>query len=238
MHYINWLKAFIIIVSSLLYPFFSYATPAQHDFSLSYNRGHNYELGASSRHIVTAEYINISDWGDVFFFADFSNFDNGDSQRYSELFPRFKLRDFGDSGVLSQLMLSTQIELGEDFTNFLYGIGVDLNVPSFRFLKINGLYRVNEDYNDNHQLTSVWAVPFTLMDRKILFDGFFDWTSAVDQRSTIFGLVTQIKFDVSDIFGLRSPLYVGMEYVYWRNKFGIEGVRESNPNLLIKYHFP
>ena len=227
-----------LIVFLFLYPFLSYAAPAQHDFSLTYNRGHNYELGDSSRHIATAEYVNVSDWGDIFFFADFSKFDNGHSQRYSELSPRFKLREFRDSGVLSQVMLSTQIELGEESTNFLYGIGMDLDVSGFRYLKINGLYRVNEDYNDNHQLTSTWAVPFTLLDRKVLFDGFFDWTSAVDQRSTIFGLAAQIKFDVSDIFGMRSPLYVGMEYVYWRNKFGIEGVRESNPNLLIKYHFP
>lgn len=221
-----------------LYPFFSYAAPAQHDFSLTYNRGHNYELGHSSRHIATTEYVNVSDWGDIFFFADISKLDNGHSKRYSELFPRFKLKKFRDSGVLSQVMLSTQIEFGEEFTNFLYGIGVDLNVSGFRYVKINGFYRVNEDYNDNRQLTAAWAVPFTLLDRKVLIDGFFDWTSPVDQRSTAFGLTTQIKFDISDIFGLRSPLYVGMEYVYWRNKFGVEGVRESNPNLLVKYHFP
>ncbi|MFT5852739.1 MAG: hypothetical protein ACI87J_002718, partial [Colwellia sp.] len=48
---------------------------------------------------------------------------------------------------------------------------------------------------------------------------------------------SQLKYNLASILDLDTKLYVGVEYAYWVNKFGIDGVDENNINLLVKYHF-
>ena len=71
-----------------------------------------------------------------------------------------------------------------------------------------------------------------------LYDGFIDYASGISGVGPAnLNFTSQLKLDLAPYFNLDSPLYIGVEYVYWRNKFYIDGVNEHNPNLLVKWHF-
>jgi nucleoside-specific outer membrane channel protein Tsx len=221
----------------LLLPISAFAEIKFQDFSLTYVRGNDYEVGDEQRQIGTFEYVNVSTWGDAFLFIDWSKSANGDTNTYAELSPRFTLLDIEEPHLISRLSLATQIEFAEDFTNYLYGLGVNLRLPGFSNFKLSAMRRSNEERDNNYQLTTVWALPFTLGKTRWLFDGFSDWASAKDNRHTSLSIISQLKLNISALLNRQLPFYVGIEYVYWHNKFGIDGVTENNLNLLIKVHF-
>jgi nucleoside-specific outer membrane channel protein Tsx len=227
----------IISLLLLTLPFGLAAETYFQDFSLTYLKGDDYEVGDNEREVFTFEYVNVSSWGDTFLFVDRLESDNGDTETYAEFAPRYKLMEFQKSQFLSQVSLSTQVEFGEDFSNYLYGLGFDVNIPGFQFLKFNTLKRNNDGRDNNYQLTTVWAVPFELGNTKWHFDGFSDWASASDDTHTSLNITPQLKLDIAQWFDRKAPVYIGVEYVYWRNKFGIKGITENNVNLLAKFHF-
>lgn len=206
------------------------------DVSLTLLRGHNYELGDDERTVTTFEYVNVSTWGDYFMFVDRIMPETGDDITYMELNPRLKLFDINDSFIKS-VYLSMQWERAETADNLLIGPAIDLNVEGFRYLKLNIFYRFNDNYDDNYQFTPAWAVPFNVGDQSWLFDGFIDWTNPTPQKASSMNFTTQIKWNANRLLNTENNLYLGFEYTYWNNKFGIEDVTENNLNLLFKYHF-
>jgi nucleoside-specific outer membrane channel protein Tsx len=207
------------------------------DISYSLLRGTQYEVGDSQRKVGTLEFVSAGSWGDVFFFHDHLRFDNGQTDDYWELQPRFKLASFTESGSVKQLYVATQWEHSEFQDNFLIGPGADLDIPGFQFFQINAYYRENQDADNNFQITSVWAAPFEIGSTQWLFDGFFDWASSSDNAAANLNFTPQIKWNMGKKLNLSNPLYLGLEYTYWNNKFGIKGVTENNLNVLLKYHF-
>lgn len=207
------------------------------DISYSLLRGTQYEVGDSQRNVGTLEFVSAGSWGDVFFFHDHLRFDNRQTDDYWELQPRFKLMSFAKSGFVKQLYVATQWEHSEFQDNFLIGPGADFDIPGFQFFQINAYYRENQDADNNFQITSVWAVPFEIGSTQWLFDGFVDWASGTDNATENVNLTPQLKWNVGKNLNLKNPLYLGLEYTYWNNKFGIKGVTENNLNVLLKYHF-
>ena len=45
----------------------------------------------------------------------------------------------------------------------------------------------------------------------------------------------QLLLDVGNLWGAEDRLYAGVEYQVWRNKFGIEGADEDNPQLIVTW---
>ncbi|MGH1441134.1 MAG: hypothetical protein ACRBBR_13535 [Cellvibrionaceae bacterium] len=96
---------------------------------------------------------------------------------------------------------------------------------------------------DNWQATIVFgAQPFNIGGLDFTFDGFADYeTSTKDEASTL-NFTTQLKWDVGTLlFDTPKKFFVGIEYVHWTNKFGVEnsnGVNsnERNANLILKLH--
>jgi nucleoside-specific outer membrane channel protein Tsx len=114
---------------------------------------------------------------------------------------------------------------------------IDLRLAGFRFLKLNFYYRNNDNYDDKYQFTPVWAVPFQVGDEQWLYDGFIDWSSATPQTAANLHFTSQLKWNIKQHLGVSNNVYVGFEYTYWHNKFGINNIHENNLNLLFKYHF-
>ncbi|RUO40626.1 nucleoside-binding protein [Aliidiomarina taiwanensis] len=216
------------------------------DFSVTYLKGHHYRVGTPTQQVYTIEHAAATSWGDSFFFLDHARETDGSRSNYAEWAPRLSASKLtGKSysyGFVDDLLLSTTVEMSELQTNFLYGVGADFSVPGFQFAQLNAYRRVNDHQTNNWQLTGVWAVPFALGQQSFLFDGFFDWTNTTaDQRSS-FNTNIQLKWGLHPLLGLSQPLYMGLEYVYWRNKYGIADnpffrTNESNMNLLVKVHF-
>ncbi|MBR9868998.1 MAG: DUF5020 family protein [Oceanospirillales bacterium] len=210
-------------------------------FSLSYLNGSDYEVGDPDRQVVTVEHASGHSWGDNFFFLDRLESDNGNSENYMELSPRLSLSSLTGSdlsfGRVKDVFLAGTWESGEGFDNVLAGAGVSLDLPGFKYFNAN-LYRANNDKSsDDTQLTLTWGLPFALSDAEFLYDGFIDWTTSESDKASEMNFTSQLKWNAGKLIGTNAPVYVGVEYAYWNNKFGIDGVDERNPALLLKWHF-
>lgn len=206
------------------------------DFSLTYLKGSDYEVGDTDRDVVTFEYASGTTWGDTFMFFDRLESANGDVETYGEFSPRFKIKDFNNSFIKS-VYFAPSVEIGPD-TNYLLGVGVDLNINSFDYFQVNTYFRNNGDGDSSEQLTFVWGFPVG----KFYYDGFMDYATGVDNTAfgdteTQMNFTSQLKYNLASLLNLETKLYVGIEYVYWNNKFGIKDIDERNVNLLVKYHF-
>ncbi len=212
------------------------------DFSLSLLKGSDYEVGDADRDVLTVEHVSGHNWGDSFFFVDRLKSDNGDTETYFELSPRVSLSYLTGSkmsaGIVKDVFIATTWEGGQSgaggFDNYLVGVGLSLDVPGFQYFDAN-IYSANNDGgNDDEQLTLTWGVPFSLGTTDFLYDGFIDHTNS-DIKETNF--TSQLKWNVGKLVKSASPIYLGIEYSYWNNKFAIDGVKEKNVALLLKAHF-
>ena len=211
------------------------------DFSLSYLTSDQYKVGDNSRQFITVEHVSSHTWGDNFFFLDTSKYNDGTLENYLELSPRLNLgyvtgKDLS-FGIVSDVYIATTLEKGEKFDNYLVGLGVSLNVPGFNYFTAN-IYQVNNQLWDNDkQLTITWGKGFKLGSSEFLYDGFVDWSSSSDTNAAEMNFTSQLKYNIGQVFDSKSPFYVGIEYAYWNNKFGISGVDERSVSLLVKWHF-
>ncbi|AXT33480.1 nucleoside-binding protein [Pseudoalteromonas tunicata] len=207
------------------------------DFSATYLKGNNYEVGDNNRQVLTLEYASGTSWGDIFTFVDRLDSSNGDLETYLEFSPRFNLTQLSNDSLLKDVLLATTVEIGEASTNYLYGIGTNLSIPHFQFFQLNFYYRNNELQSNNWQLTPAWSVPFSLGNSQWRYNGFIDWVSSTDTSASGYNFTSQLAWNAGEYFQLKDALYLGVEYVYWHNKFGIAGIDERNANILVKWHF-
>lgn len=216
------------------------------DFSVSYLNGRHYRVDGPDKQILTFEHAAGTSWGDSFLFLDHMRADDGRRSNYAEWSPRLSLGKLtGESyqyGIIKDLLFTSTIEMSSLQTNLLYGAAVELSLPGFNYVNLNFYRRHNDGVADNWQLTTTWALPFQLGQQQFLYDGFMDWSSSSDDQRASMNLTSQLKWALHPLLGLKNKLYLGVEYVYWRNKYGIAdsaGFRtnESNVNLLIKAHF-
>lgn len=202
------------------------------DFSATLLKGNDYEVGDNERTVFTFEHAAGYNWGDSFIFVDRLQSANGNKETYAEISPRFKISQYQNS-FLSKVYIATTAEIGDGFTHYLLGVGTSLKVPNFTYFNVN-LYHRNNDSGDNgKQLTLTWALPLG----PLTYDGFVDYVPSNDNNSTSMNFTSQLKYNLAELLNIKTKLYLGVEYVYWHNKFGIDGIDEKNMNLLVKYHF-
>lgn len=218
-----------------LMAFILFSTPAMaktkwSDFSLSYLNGSDYEVGDKKREVISFEYANGSTWGDTFMFFDRLMSDNGDVETYGEYNSRIHVKKL--NGFIKNVYVAGTLEMGPG-NNYLMGIGTDLNVPYFKFFQLNLFHRNNAFGGNNYQATVVWSVPVG----PLTYTGFMDYATEYDDNAASMNLTSQLGYDFAPALNMKNKFIVGIEYVYWNNKFGIDSIDERNANLLIKYHF-
>ncbi len=215
------------------------------DFSITAMTGADYLEPFSGkeddRSVVTIEHASGHTWGGTFFFMD--RLSNPD-EVYGELNINPTLYKPQNSFV-KEVFLGLQTEYGSgdtDQNNYLLGGGVSLDVPGFQYFNVAYYRRFQDDIGiereDNNQITVTWGYN----KGNFRYDGFLD---IVDSTDTMFGkseggfnFTSQLKYNIAPMLGLDTGrLDVGIEYVYWKNKFGVDGQTEHNPNLMVKWHF-
>lgn len=230
--------------------------------SLSYLNGRDYAVDPSNQQTLTLEHANGWKYGDTFAFIDITAFngephpENGGTTYYGEFAPRFSLgktlgRRVG-AGAVTDVLLATGYEFGEaDVESLLVGAGIDLDVPGLKYLQLNAYRRLPRNGGGNQwQFTPVWAWSMPVGRSDLLVDGFIDWV--VDNSGTRHAHLhvnPQVKYDLGKALGgSAETLYVGVEYDYWKNKYGIAqrgplgralgGTDQNTASLLIKVHLP
>ncbi|MBN2869727.1 MAG: hypothetical protein JXK04_02090 [Campylobacterales bacterium] len=169
------------------------------------------------KHTVTAEHYRSFGYGDVFAFVDYVyakeglQFTEKKNDLYGEISPRLSLNKIAglptSSGILQEVFASFQYNRSDTYHAWLYGAGVNLNLPGFSLFGLN-LYRKHQNLGDHtYQLSLNYYAP---LGSGWHFEGFTDWTSR-DFLSQ-----NQLLFDLSRTLGIKEgKLQIGTEWHYY-----------------------
>lgn len=236
-----------LVVLAGLYAVTSQADSRWSSTNLQYHYGAEYELGDEERSLITLEHASGWKYGDNFFFVDITNPDRAgeltQTEFYGEIAPRLSFGKMTgadlSAGIVKDVLIATTLEVGDGFHNYLYGLGVDLDVPGFAFFQVNWYARheVSFGTDTGQQVTLAWLMPFKLGRAQFAFEGFFDY--AWDVSPSEDNIITQprLLLDVGSFWDAPGVLQAGIEYQVWRNKFGVDGVNENFPQLMVKWIF-
>lgn len=218
------------------------------DNSLSLLYGGNYKMipfgEDSEARTMTLEHASGHSWGGVFLFVDrIQTVDDSYRETYGELSPSFFLKKF-EGGFIKSVNAEFTYELGSSTSmhqdNYLAGVGVDFNIPGMDFFKAT-VYHAWDNYNlngtegrsEDDQLT----LSYGWHKGQFNIDGFLDFTPSKgsNHKQTELNFTPQITYDFGPMLGLKNKVKVGVEYAYWKNKFGNDDT-QNNFSLLLKWH--
>ncbi len=235
------------VVSGLMMAMAGLAAPAAaqdliefHTENVQLLRGSTYELGDRARTVITLEHANRWRYGDLFVFADLTLGDDGQRSAYGEISPRLSLsRMTGQDwsfGVVSDVYLAGNFELGDEgLDRQLFGAAVDLDLPGFRFVRVHAYHRDDPQRpGSTWQSTIVWNRPFQLGGQSFLAEGFADLAGGEGAGTDHQLIVPRLLWQVP----AAEHVWVGVEYQYWHNKFGVSGVDESVAQFQVKFVLP
>lgn len=230
--------------------------------SLTYLNGKDFAVNPEIQQTFTFEHADSWKYGDNFLFVDKIFYNGkrdpgvGTNTYYGEFSPRLSMgKIFGQKfefGPITDVLLAATYEFGEgDVESYLIGPGFDLNIPGFDYFQLNFYKRYTEGPRaggNAWQITPVWSYTIPVGKSDVLIDGFMDWvvnneTNSHGSYHSNLHFNPQIKYDLGKVLNLpEKKLYVGIEYDYWTNKYGIENSRNFDTNqntasLLVKVFF-
>lgn len=197
-------------------------------------------------------------WGSTYFFVDHLQSNARDAnarETYGELYVSPSLgkltgHDFR-TGPLKDVSLTFGVNAGSKNTGadplvWLPGVSFNLDVPGFAFFDVSVLGYLDHGKQNGAangcnaniwQITPAWKRPFRLGRLSMSFEGFVDVIGA--HGNCVQQVITQpqLRVDVGDWFGHPGRVHAGIEYQYWRNKYGIQGLHENLPQALLVWGF-
>lgn len=211
--------------------------------------------------ILTLQHASGHSLGRNFFFIDALKSDGKDEhadELYAEGYSSWSLSKLGGRSLQAGLIKDVNLTLGlnygyKSYSNYgvnprvlLPGLTLDLNVPGFSYLNVDVLAYIDRgrfDGRDNgchaetYQITPVWKLPFSIGSARFSFEGFTDFIGEHGDCDKQILAQPQLRWDVGHHFDKSNKLLLGLEYQYWHNKFGIDGLKESLPQALLIFKF-
>jgi len=204
--------------------------------------GNGFELGPAEREIITLQHASGWRYGSNFFFFDIVRPFASDTTIYGEWYSRFSLRRIAGkdraSGLLGDISASVAINAGNGFRAYLAGTTLHFNAPRFNFLMLDVMvYDDRAREGATYIVTPAWDLPFEIGRAKFRFRGFIDLIGAEGDFSWQLLTQPQLLIDVGSVWGDTGRFWAGVEYQYWKNKYGIENVQETVPQIMIMWRF-
>ncbi len=236
----------------------SQAEVVSSNVSLSYLAGDAYinpiSQESGSAQVFTFEHAALYSWGKSFSFIDreLSQNEANENSSYVEVNIDISLtqnQGFSDS-VLHDVYLASRWEhtatVNQD--NLLLGAAIAWDVPGFIFLdtafyfRSNGKNSFSVENDNNFQLSTSWLMPFQIGNLPVQFSGVINVISETDnnqQQAVAYQVIAQpqLKMDVGHYWQQSNQYFVGIEYNYWKNKYGIAGSDQSTPQILFTVNF-
>ncbi len=181
----------------------------------------------------------------------------------------FKASGVRGLGVTAGFDFNTKTDVGYNSKKEMFVVGptLMLDVPGFLNVSLLALFESNAPSNsglvakrynyDTHPMIGLaWGIPFSVASVPLSFEGFANFITAKGKNE--FGGDTaaetnidmQVMYDMSSAVGAgKNTFKVGLEYQYWKNKFGnptTATVTSSNagpgafaktPMIRAEYHF-
>ncbi|MCR8923492.1 DUF5020 family protein [Dasania sp. GY-MA-18] len=202
---------------------------------------------------ITLEHASGWEYGDNYFFVDIykenTSAPDDSTTVYSEYYTNLSLSKITgksfSAGIIKDVALHGGINAGNDFQVLTYGINLNLDLPGFSYAAVSisvyddvagAVHRADGD--KSYIVTPVWGFPFEIGNTKWMFDGFVDF---IGERggSTKSSILAQphILFDLGhSLFDDAGKLYIGLEYSWWKNKYGLDLPIERHPQFMIQYN--
>jgi len=211
--------------------------------------GSDYILGPADRTILTLEHARGGDLGDLFVFLDATDRDDIGTEYYGEIYGQIGLSNLtGRSwrfGPVKDVSLSLGLNAGSEpeadpFRAWLAGVSLDFDAPVFQLLQLDiHAYRDESASHTGVQITPAWDARFHVGAQEFRFRGFADWISGRASASGKAQLLTQpqLLWNLGKSVGIHDSLWLGLEYQYWRNKYGVPGGKESLPQVMLMLGF-
>ncbi len=226
---------------------------------VQYLFGSNYQIPFNnkdvSQSIITLTHADGWAYGRNFFFVDTLITHAGQPSQtnvYGEFYSYLSLSKLAHQdwsiGLIKDLNITVGGNLGQNFDlpkpgtrAFLYGVTLDFNLPGFKLFTVDFLQHVQFDPSPNGaswQITPVWNLPFEVAGLHFSLQGFTDFIGAkhANYVSNILAQ-PQLRLDIGEFWGRAEQLYIGIEYQYWHNKYGIKGLHEEVAQALLVLHF-
>ncbi len=203
--------------------------------------GSDFEFGDSDRTTFTVEHADGWAYGTNFFFVDIADRNDIGVEVYAEVYSylslnkisgqQMSLGPISDISVVAGLNISNKPE-NDQFKAYLLGLSFDLSNKYFDYLQLDVTAYKADDVSRKYglQITPVWSYPFEIGPARFKFRGFTDFRTGNTNNSGNFHILAQpqMLFDIGHAVGInKDTLYVGTEYSYWYNKFGVKDVNES-----------
>ncbi|MDQ7045504.1 MAG: outer membrane protein OmpK [Sulfurimonas sp.] len=192
-----------------------------------------YDTKDDKKLTLTLEHYRTWDYGDLFMFADSmtgKRFDDSRSGIYAEVSPRFSFSKMTNHdlkmGIVQDIYIATQVNLGRDYQAYLYGLGIDLSIPLFDLFSLN-IYEKQENINkhdDTYQITTVYS---TKSFYNIHAEGFIDITKRDINTQN------QVLYSID----AKKNLFLGMEWLYYSYKYERSNSKASVIQAMIKCKF-
>lgn len=188
---------------------------------------------------ITVEHANAWKYGDTFLFFDVTDTEKANTGIYGELSPRLSIGKITghdlSAPLVKDVLVAGTLEMGQGFRNYLYGVGFSLNLPKFNFADLNVYVRNDpKQSGSTYQVTPCWQLPFSVGKADLLFEGFTD--IAGGEGNLVFNIDAQprLLLDLGKFWDAPKSIYLGTEFIYWHNKFGVSGVNEYAPQAMVK----
>jgi len=210
--------------------------------------GGTYDLGPERRNSITLEHADGWRYGENFAFMNIINRHDVGTEVYGEFYPRLSwskitgkspaFTAFKDFSLLAGINLGN-LPKSDPFKAYLFGAGVKFNVPNMDYFQIDVLaFKADNVHTTGVQVSPVWSMPFQISNLHFKFKGFADWQSEdATGGAAVILAQPQLLLDVGRMVGEPEQVYAGIEYSYWRNKFGIKGLTEKVTQVMLMVSF-
>jgi nucleoside-specific outer membrane channel protein Tsx len=201
------------------------------------------------KNIFTFENAAAGRWWSSYLFVDvlrsWSEADANAKEVYGEWYPTLSVRGLAGKersrGVLADVGFTVGLNTGVRSTGpspfaVLPGLTFTLNVPGFDFFSVNTLAYIDRGRFQGqptdctattYQITPSWSLPIRAGPTTVKVNGFIDFTGRHANCAAQILTTPRVMLDLSAYWQQPGVLYVGFDWVYWRNKYGISGLRDN-----------
>jgi nucleoside-specific outer membrane channel protein Tsx len=201
------------------------------------------------KNVFTFENTSAGRWWSSYLFVDvlrsWSEADANAKEVYGEWYPSLSLRKLvgadRSKGFLRDVGLTAGLNTGVRSTGpspfvVLPGVTFDLGVKGFAFLSVGAFVYIDrgrfqgqptECQATTWQITPSWSLPLPVGSATLKTDGFVDFIGSHANCMAQVLSQSKLMLDLSGLWKQPGRLYVGVEWAYWRNKYGISGLKDN-----------
>ena len=201
------------------------------------------------KNIFTFDNTSSGDWWSSYLFVDvlrsWSDADANAKEVYGEWYPSVSLRGVSGrkagEGLLRDVSLTIGLNTGVRSTGpspfaVLPGATFAFNVPGFTFVSLGAYAYIDRGrfqgqpsncQATTYQITPSFSLPFYIGAAKMKLDGFVDFIGKHANCEAMVLTEPRLTMDLSRLWHKPGHVYVGVDWLYWHNKYGIKNLKDN-----------